>query len=208
MIAPLVKQHLLYLQTNKELINKRIFALVDEDPNEPRFVEEPRTEPVQQTLITKNTDTKSNPAISTESKINPQQNNTEKASAPIPTESGFFSLADSAEYYFVVNIPDPSVNLSSSRFGIGQFNRANFSGNGIKHQLKAVNRQNQLIFVGVFNSKNAVVDYYKNINPLMKDIMKIPADKYNTFFISKQNLDKLNNREMVNRYIDFYQTNL
>jgi tetratricopeptide (TPR) repeat protein len=207
LIVPLVQQHLLYLQTNKDLINKRIFALVDEDPNEPRFVEEPRTEPVQQTLIAKNTDVKSKPAITTEDKVNPQQNNTDKASVPIPTESGFFSMADSAEYYFVVNILDPSVNLSSSRFGIGQFNRANFSGNGIKHQLKAVNRQNQLIFVGVFNSKNAVVDYYKNINPLMKDIMKIPADKYNTFFISKQNLDKLNNRDMVDQYIDFYQKN-
>ena len=208
LIAPLVQQHLLYLQTNKELINKRLFALVDEDPNEPRFVEEPRTEPAQQTLIVKNADTKSNPVNTPEGAINPQQNNADKASIPIPTESGFFSLADSAEYYFVVNILDPSINLSSSRFGIGQFNRANFSGGGIKHQLKAVNKQNQLIFVGVFKSKNAVVDYYKNINPLMKDIMKIPADKYNTFFISKQNLDKLNSREVVNQYIDFYQTNL
>ncbi|HYK76027.1 MAG TPA: gliding motility protein, partial [Daejeonella sp.] len=118
-----------------------------------------------------------------------------------------YSLADSAEYYFVVNVLDPSVNLSPSRFGIGQFNRVKYTDSVIKHQLKAVNSQNQLIFVGAFFSRQAVADYSRNIVPLMKDIMKIPTNKYNTFFISKQNLDKLTNREKVDQYIEYYQKN-
>ncbi len=207
LIVPLVQQHLVYLENNREMMGRRLFALLDEDPNEPRFVEEPRTQPVQQQVIVKNSDKQNDPVKTTGEKEEIVQTNPEIANIPKPLGSSFLALVDSAEYYFVVNVLDPSLNLSSSRFGIGQFNRTNFAGGAIKHQLKAVNNQNQLIFVGVFFSKSDVVDYYRNINPLIKNIMKIPADKYNTFFISKQNLDKLNDREMVNQYIDFYQKN-
>ena len=208
LIFPLVQQHLLYLQTNRDLITRRMFALMEEDPNEPRFIEEPAIKPLRQTLSDKNTDATSPSANLTGDKTNIQQNTNDAPSLPGLSESGFFNPADSDEYYFVVNITDPSVNLNSSRFGIGQFNRANFPGDGIKHQLKAVNNQHQLIFVGKFFSRDAVNDYYTNINPVLKDIMKIPANKYTTFFISKQNLDKLNSQEMVMQYMDFYQKNL
>jgi hypothetical protein len=42
----------------------------------------------------------------------------------------------------------------------------------------------------------------------MKQIMKIPAEKYDTFYISKENLDKLADRDTINKYIEFYQQNL
>ena len=45
------------------------------------------------------------------------------------------------------------VNLSSSRFGIGQFNRANYGGSKITHQLQEVNKENQLIFIGPFYTR-------------------------------------------------------
>ncbi len=208
LIVPLIKQHLTYLDENRNMINKRVYALVDEDPNEPRFVEEPRTENRVITTLAQNL-----PANAEEpEKVTPEvagtkTNSETKPVAATVNESGFSGFADTDEYYFVVNVLDPSVNLSSSRFGIGQFNRTNFAPNAIKHQLKAVNNQNQLIFVGTFLSKDAVMDYYKNINPLLKEIMKIPAEKYSTFFISKKNLDQLNSREKVNQYIDFYQKN-
>ena len=140
------------------------------------------------------------PAASSE---DPAKVNTE---IPKP-ETGLFTLTDSGTYYFIVNVLDPSVNLSSSRFGIGQFNRTNFAGGGIKHQLKTINNQNQLIFVGEFLSKNEAADYYQKIKPLLFEIMKISPDKYTTFYISKQNLDKLKDRETVDHYLEFYQKN-
>ncbi|MEO8794871.1 MAG: tetratricopeptide repeat protein [Daejeonella sp.] len=212
LIVPLVKEHLIYLDENQNMMNKRVFALVDEDPNQPRFVEEPRTENGVTLTLAKNPpanpENTNNPAKEVIATNDPDANNGAlKPVAETVNESGFTGFADADEYYFVVNVLDPSVNLSSSRFGIGQFNRTNFAPNSIKHQLKAVNNQNQLIFVGAFLSKDAVVDYYKNINPLLKEIMKIPAEKYSTFFISKKNLDQLNSREKVNQYIEFYQKN-
>ena len=206
LIVPLVQQHLRYIDSNRVAMSKRTYALVDFDPNEPRFVEEPEAEPAVQE--DKGNVIALDPAVKapvtappvTVDKPQPQ------VPTPIAAENSMFSANDSEEYYFVVNVTDPSVNLSSSRFGIGQFNRANFSGEGIKHQLKSVGNQNQLIFVGVFSSKAAAADYFKNINPLMKDIMKVPAEKYETFFISKENLDKLTDRDTINKYTEFYRT--
>ena len=195
LIVPLVQQHLAFVNINRNSMADRIVALVDTDPNEPRFVEEPQYEPVQ-TLTS---------IPQSASAVNKSDSGLPKTE-PL-TEPAFFSVEESAVYYFAVNILDPSVNLSSSRFGIGQFNRINFPGIGIKHQLKAINNQNQLIFVGPFSGKVAAMDYYKNINPLMKEIMKIPANKYNIFFINQQNLDKLNDREMIDSYVEFYKKN-
>jgi hypothetical protein len=35
--------------------------------------------------------------------------------------------------------------------------------------------------------------------------MKVPADKYNTFIITKDGLDKLKDSKTVNSYIEFYK---
>jgi hypothetical protein len=104
-------------------------------------------------------------------------------------------------------VADPSVNLSSSRFGIGQFNRANFPDGGIKHQLKDVNDENQLIFIGEFSSRESAKEYEINIQPLMGEIMKIPANQYSLFIITKSNLDKLTTKEILDQYLIFYKEN-
>lgn len=197
LITPLVQQHIAFIDANRAAMSTRTYALLDREPENLRFVEEPQERQLAENQVSQpvpqaaNKDSVSAPALKPEAL---KAENTE-----------FASFADSAEYFFVVNVSDPAVNLNSSRFGIGQFNRANFSGGKIKHQLKAINNQNQLIFVGAFFSKDAVYDYYRNINPLMKEIMKISADRYNTFIISKQNLDKLTDRETIERYLQFYQ---
>jgi len=126
--------------------------------------------------------------------------------APDNTNS-IFSMRDSTNYYFVVSVSSGTSNLSSSRFGIGQFNRANYPGNGIRHQLLNVGADNQLIYVGRFLTLDGVKKYARAIIPLMPDIMKVPADKYSFFIITKENLDKLADKKALDSYMDFYQKN-
>ena len=129
-----------------------------------------------------------------------------QAVAPVvPKPKPPYDLPEVAEYYFVINVMDPGVNLSSSRFGIGQFNRSRFAGAPIKHQLKAVGSEGQLIFVGPFENFDSAKFYERNIIPLMKEIMKVPAEKYTTFAITKAELDKLTDVTKVNAYFDFYK---
>ncbi len=113
-----------------------------------------------------------------------------------------FSATD---YYFAVKVASVTTNLASSRFGIGQFNRANYAGKGIRHQLKAVGDSDQVIYVGHFSSFEDAKSYAKAIVPLLPDIMKVPAANYTFFIISKENLDKLADRKTLNSYIDYYQ---
>lgn len=120
-------------------------------------------------------------------------------------ESEIFNSAESNEYYFVINVTDPDVNLSSSRFGVGQFNRANFISDKLKHQLKEVNNENQLIYVGVFNNRGEAENYSRNMAGLLKQIMKVPVEKYNYFIISKQNLDLLKDKSTIDKYLQFQQ---
>ena len=118
-----------------------------------------------------------------------------------------FSMKDSTNYYFVVNVSTGTTNLSSSRFGIGQFNRVNYTGRGIKHQLMAIGADNQLIYVGRFTSLDAAKIYARNIIPILPDIMKVPQDKYSFFIITQENLNKLADKNTLDSYIDYYQKN-
>ena len=140
----------------------------------------------------------------------PQPGKKDPASEPPakhPYISALFNMRDSANYYFVVNVATGTTNLASSRFGIGQFNRANFTGAELKHQLLAVGDNNQLIYVGVFHSLNDVKKYAQQVVPVLGDIMKVPVEKYSYFIITKQNLDKLADKKTLDSYVDYYQNN-
>lgn len=203
LIVPLVKEHLIFIDSNRDLIAARPVALIDNDPNRDRFVQEPADQAQPITTITTTASDNLPAAIASTPPAAPEPEPTKPASEEI----ALFVKEEAALFYFVINISDPGVNLSSSRFGIGQFNRINLPGSGIKHQLKPISDQNQLIFVGPFEGREAAQNYFNNITPMMKQIMKIPAAKYSTFFINQQNLDKIINRELLDRYVEFYKNN-
>lgn len=72
------------------------------------------------------------------------------------------------------------------------------------HQLIQVNDENQLIYVGVFNTLKEVRDFEKRIIPLMGDIMKVPTNKYDVFIIKKKLFDTLKTRRIINDYSEIY----
>lgn len=123
-----------------------------------------------------------------------------------PVKDNLFNPASSTNYYYVVAVNSVSVSVSSSRFGIGQFNRGNYSGENLRHQLKELDKA-QLIMVGDFNSVTQVKRYEQSIKSQLGVIMKVPAAIYTTFAISKENLDKITNQETLERYIRYINSN-
>lgn len=117
-----------------------------------------------------------------------------------------FSGDVSKVYYYVIDVADASLTLSSSRFGIGQFNRGNYAESNLKHQLTEFDND-QLIYVGNFTSFAEAKSYADGITPQLKQIMKVPAGIYTSFIISKENFDKLKNKALVTQYLEFYKNN-
>jgi hypothetical protein len=118
-----------------------------------------------------------------------------------------FTMHDSTNYFFAVNVKSGTTNLASSRFGFGQFIRANYPGKGIKHQLLPVGADNQVIYVGRFTTLADAKKYAREVIPLLPDIMKVPKDKYSFFIISQENLNKLADAKLLDSYLDYYQKN-
>ncbi len=98
------------------------------------------------------------------------------------------------------------ISLSSSRFGIGQFNRGNYAGSNLKHQLTDL-PENQLVYVGNFDDLNQVKAYEEEIKKQLPKIMKVPSNSYKNFIISKENFDKIKDRATLNRYLEFFKIN-
>ena len=231
LIVPLVKQHLAYIDSNKAALSQRPFVLTDKDPNEAPFVEQMSDEEKaaikynnlladRQAAAVKLALTYKDSVALAQAKIAAaKQAAKDKAAGiikpvvppapvsgqPVKAAPSFFSMRDSTNYYFVINVTTATIDLASSRFGIGQFNRANFPQGSIKHQLTGAGDDNQLIFVGRFFSLADVKDYARAIVPLLPDIMKVPKDQYNFFIITQENLNKLNNKLMLDNYIEYYQ---
>lgn len=254
LIAPLVKQHLAYIDANQVEMAARPVVLTDNTLEEKPFIpstvadqpainyslqvaqkriepkKPPVTPPVTKPKATEKLLAKqppaTKPAVDTNRVItnNPaaakQDTSTQPdpdrpvvtttpavVTPPKPKRPSIYSLRDSTNYYFVVDVSTATTNLASSRFGIGQFNRANFPNGNINHQLVNVGENNQLIYVGRFYSLSSVKDYARAIIPLMPEIMKVPKDKYSFFIITQENLDKLNTKARLDSYMDFYQDN-
>ena len=117
-----------------------------------------------------------------------------------------FDMTPSNDYYFVIVVNDASINLSSSRFGIGEFNRGNFAGQGLKHRLEEFDND-QLIYIGNFSNFDVVKIYAEGIRPLLQKIMKVPAKSYQSFISSKENFEKINSKDHLNKYLEFYKNN-
>jgi tetratricopeptide (TPR) repeat protein len=119
--------------------------------------------------------------------------------------SNLFNERDSNNYYFVLNVSTGTQDLSSSRFGIGQFNRVTYKLNSVTHRLKFAGPNNQLIFVGRFTSLAGAKAYAKAIAPLLPEIMKVAKDKYSFFIITQENLNKLADKNLLDSYINYYE---
>ncbi|MBB6273266.1 tetratricopeptide (TPR) repeat protein [Pedobacter cryoconitis] len=184
-------------------------AIVKETPV--NSVNKPVTDPVTPVVTTAVAETKPVietpvPAVTMPVTSPPAPVKLAESPAPAPVKDKIFSTDISKVYYFVVDVADASLTLSSSRFGIGQFNRGNFPGAGLKHQLTEFDND-QLIYVGNFLSFAEAKSYADGITPQLKQIMKVPAGIYSSFIISKENFEKLRNKELVTKYLDFYKNN-
>lgn len=111
---------------------------------------------------------------------------------------------DTATYYFTINVLNPRVNLAPSRYGIGQFNRSRYARIAINHQLKLVNAENQLLFVGPFETFEEVKTYETRILPLLPEIMKVPQEDYNSFVITSEVLGTLTDGIQIKNYHQVY----
>ena len=204
LITPLVKDHLAYIASHMEEFRKRKVALPDFDMNEPRFLASeplPAARPPKQVVAEKAEIAKATDPVPVAPPV---------AAAKVPetpaVASNIFSTEISKVYYYVIDVADASLTLSSSRFGIGQFNRGNYGDAGLRHQLTEFDND-QLIYVGNFSSFAEAKSYSDGITPQLKQIMKVPAGIYQSFIISKENFEKIQSKDLVTRYLDFYNNN-
>ena len=204
LITPLVKDHLAYIASHMEEFRKRKVALPDFDMNEPRFLASeplPAARPPKQVVTEKAEIAKATDPVPVAPPV---------AAAKVPetpaVASNIFSTEISKVYYYVIDVADASLTLSSSRFGIGQFNRGNYGDAGLRHQLTEFDND-QLIYVGNFSSFAEAKSYSDGITPQLKQIMKVPAGIYQSFIISKENFEKIQSKDLVTRYLDFYNNN-
>ena len=81
-----------------------------------------------------------------------------------------------------------------------------YAGESLKHQLIEL-AEDQLIYTGDFNTLKEVKAYYGGITTLLPKIMKVPSTTYISFYISKENFNKLKDKETVNKYLEFFKSN-
>lgn len=103
---------------------------------------------------------------------------------------------EQSNYYFIISINDVSVNLSPTRYNIGEFNRSRFAENNLRHKLLEV-EDAQVIYIGIFKTLEEAKDYANEINPQLPNIIKRPKGEYSSTIMSKENLEKLETLEIL-----------
>lgn len=203
-ITPLVRDHLKYIEANLEEFKQRPVALIDFDSKEPRFVSQAKPMAVP-TKPLKTDINAAVPAVEKPAKVAEVEKALE-IKPEVAKPASIFSAATSNEYYYVIDVADATLTLSSSRFGIGQFNRGNYPDNDLAHKLIELDND-QLIYVTSFIDLEDAKLYESGISGQLKNIMKVPANLYKGFIISKENFEKLTNRQRINEYLEFLKDN-
>lgn len=223
-VVPLVKQHLEYIEANQNQFTNRSPALDEANANRTLFEKEFVITPWPELAINKDY---ANPqgrkeyvidrVETTTSTIKPREEiivsvvekEISRPTTAIRHENSYNDLKlfpDSAKYLFVINVMHESVNLSPSRYGVGQFNRSHYRNANISHQLKIVEDEYQLVYIGLFNSYDEAKEYEKKISPLLITILKIPKDLYNSFIVTENIFDTFETSNQVDDYHTLYQT--
>lgn len=227
LITPLATQHLAFIDVHRDTLATRQYALQAIHEERERFVDEPTMTLWPQLVMTRGPEpprprreltvtTAGRTGLAGQRGLGNVSEVAQQQLAQVAEMGELGSnvyrdlelLPDSATYYFVINVMNARVNLAPSRFGIGQFNRTRYAGQAISHQLKVVNNENQLVFIGPFNSYDDAKRYETRILPLMPDIMKIPGDIYNTFVITATNFGTLSDFDKADDYHAVYQEQL
>ena len=223
LVTPLATQHLAFIEANRDTLASRPYALQDVGQERERFVDEPTVTLWPQLVINRGPDrprprrelavgTAGQTGIRTTGRlgntgtITAQQLARTADVGEIEPNSyrDMTLLPDSATYYFVIHVTSERVNLAPSRFGLGQFNRSRYAGAAISHQLKVVNGESQLIYIGPFPTYQQAKLYEGRILPMLPDIMKIPADYYSTFVITESNFGTLSDFDKIDDYHAIY----
>lgn len=221
-VIPLVKRHLAYIDSNESQFVNRTFALEDLDRSyfEKEFALTPWPElsyskEYDIPVVRRNYDLELSKTV-----LSTQQSTQEKTTLSnksidigevrfIGHENSYRDVKlfpDSANYLFVINIMHGTVNLSPSRYGIGQFNRSQYPTKNITHQLKTISDENQLIYVGVFSTFAEAKAYEEKITPLLTSIMKVPEDIYTSFIITDKVFNTFADFNHIEDYYTLYQT--
>jgi len=199
-ITPLVRDHLKYIEANLDEFKQRPVALIDFDANEPRFVSQAAPVVVStKPLVVEN-------PVAKKAEPTPIAKPVEVKPVDPTKPVSIFSAAKSEEYYYVIDVADATLTLSSSRFGIGQFNRGNYPDNDLEHKLVELDND-QLIYITSFIDLEDAKLYESSITGQLKNIMKVPANLYKAFIISKENFGKLTDRQRINEYLEFLKDN-
>ncbi len=223
LVTPLATQHLTFIQTNRDTLANREYALQGIEASRERFVDEPTITLWPQLVIQRGPE---RPRPRRELAVGVAIQTGIRTSGKLENIGGITRqqlaqtadvgeigpnmyrdlelLPDSATYYFVINVTSERVNLAPSRFGLGQFNRTRYSGAAISHQLKVVDGENQLVYIGPFATYEQAKLYESRILPMLPDIMKIPTDYYNTFVITESNFGTLSDFDKIDDYHAIY----
>jgi tetratricopeptide (TPR) repeat protein len=225
LITPLIEQHLSYIDSNRLSLQERKVAIMDIEAGREQFVDEPiltkwpelafnremaAPTPTPRRNLAGNL-SKNQPGIQVtpfNKKVNLQGSIQVAEYKPGEHVNSYRDLAllpDSAVYYFVINVQHPNVNLSPSRYGIGQFNRGQYPSKNLIHQLKKIDDELQLLYIGKFFTYDEANAYAEKMVTQLKNIMKIPSASYNTFLITEQFLQGLDDFDKVNDYFIKYQ---
>lgn len=223
LVTPLALQHLRYMDQHPAEFEDREFALTGRDGDKNRFLDEPGLTPWPQLVMHSSrpaapvtvagSASQSGlsvtrlPGDGNAAAISPPQlagNTTLRVDNRQNTYRDLSLLPDTATYFFVIHVMHPTVNLAPSRFGIGQFNRSRYADAAISHQLQRINDESQLIYIGPFTTFNEAKIYEARFLPLIGEMMKIPAEVYQTFIVTEAVFGTLSDFGKIDDYYHFY----
>ena len=116
----------------------------------------------------------------------------------------YYQADYSGPFQFFILLKSPKINYNTFRLNLSQFVEANFPNLHLKNQTRTIAGNLPVMMVSSFNDFKSVVRYYKKFEELKEDIVPLPANRYEIFFIGSGNLLKLMDADKLAIYREFF----
>jgi hypothetical protein len=120
----------------------------------------------------------------------------------------YYSLDFEPPFQFLILLKNPKVNLNTMRLNLSLFAQYNFPGLHLKNQMGSLNGNLPTMFITSFPNIRTAISYYQKFEEQKSDLVGLPPNQFEYYFISRLNFEKLKDTSTLNIYREFFNESM
>lgn len=116
----------------------------------------------------------------------------------------YYKLDYDPPFQFIILLKNLKINQNTLRLNLSLFEQYNFSALHLKNQVSTLIGKIPAVFITTFPNIKTAISYYQKFEEQKTDLIGLPANQFEYYFISSANYQKLKDTSSLNIYREYF----